>query len=53
MIWQKRNKLTVIENHRHKDTDSINSVQSSLKSHPLWVTLYDNLTCDEGLTSFC
>ena len=23
-----------------KETDSINSVQSSLKSHPVWVTLY-------------
>ena len=30
----------VVRSHEYKETDSINSVQSSLKSHPLWVTLY-------------
>ena len=39
MIWQK-NKFTVLGNHKYKETDSINSLQSSLKAHPLWVTLY-------------
>ena len=34
------NKFTVAGNHKCKDTDSINSVQSSLKSRPLWVTIY-------------
>ena len=32
--------LTVAGNHSFKETGSINSVQSSLNSHPLWVTLY-------------
>ena len=27
-------------NHDYKEPDNINSVQSSLKSHPLWLTLY-------------
>ena len=34
-------KVTVVENRRYKNTDSINPVQSSLKSHTLWVTLYN------------
>ena len=40
MIWQ-RNKFTVVRNREYKETDSMNSVQSSLKPHPLWVTLYN------------
>ena len=39
MIWQ-RNKFTVAGNCEYKETDSIKAVQSYLKSHPLWVTLY-------------
>ena len=30
-------------NHEYKETDSKNSVQSSLKSHPFWLTLYLSL----------
>ena len=37
MIWQ-RKKLTVAGNRVYKETDSIHFVESSLKSHPLWVT---------------
>ena len=40
MIGKERNKFTVGGNHKSKETDSNNSVQSSLNSHPLWVTLY-------------
>ena len=29
------------------EIDRRNSVQSSLKSHPLWVTLYIHITLDE------
>jgi len=43
MIRQKRNKLTLARNHKTKETDRINSVQSSLKSYPLRVTLYIDL----------
>ena len=39
MILKKRNKFGVAENHDYKETDSENSVQSSLKSHPEWVIL--------------
>ena len=39
MISQSDN-FTVAGNHEYKETNGINSVQSSLKSHPLWVTLY-------------
>ena len=34
MILKKRNKFGVAENHDYKETDSENSVQSSLKCHP-------------------
>ena len=34
------NKFRVAGNHEHREIDSINSVQSSLKSYSLWVTLY-------------
>ena len=34
------NKFIVAGNCEYKETDSTNSVQSSLKSHPLWVTLH-------------
>ena len=40
MVWQIKNKIIVAGNHEYKQTKSINLVQSSLKSHPLWVTLY-------------
>ena len=40
IIWQRTNKFTVAGNHEYKETDNINSVKSSLKSHLLWVTLY-------------
>ena len=36
-------KFTVSRNHESQETDNINSVQSSLKSHPLWITLYLDL----------
>ena len=40
MIWQRKNiKFTVAGNHEYKEIDSMSSVHSSLKSHPLWVTL--------------
>ena len=32
--------FTVSGNHKYKETDTINSVQSFLKPHSLWVTLY-------------
>ena len=37
---KERHMLTFAENREYKEADSINSVQSSLKSHSLWVTLY-------------
>ena len=40
MIWQRKNKFTIKVNLEYQETDSTNSVQSSLKSQPLWVTLY-------------
>ena len=39
IIWQ-RTKFTVADNYKYKKKDIINDVQSSLKFHPLWVTLY-------------
>ena len=33
-------RLPVAGNHKYKETDNINSGQSSLEYHPLWVTLY-------------
>ena len=30
----------VAENREYKEADNIDFAQSSLKSHPLWVTLY-------------
>jgi len=32
--------LSYLNNHKYKETDSIHSLQFSLKSYPLWVTLY-------------
>ena len=37
---KERKKFKVSGNHDYKETDSTNSVQSSLKFHPLWVPLY-------------
>ena len=39
MICQGKKMLLVSENHEYNETDSVDSAQSSLKSHPLWVTL--------------
>ena len=40
IIWRsKKNKFSVAGNREYKETDSINFIQSSLKTHPLWVTL--------------
>jgi len=39
---KERNKFKVTGTRKYKETGSINSVQSSLKSHPLWVTLMIN-----------
>ena len=40
LILQRKNKLTAARNHGYKLTDIINSEQSFLKSHPLWVNMY-------------
>ena len=40
MIWQRQKELYSCRDHKYKVTVSINSTQSSLKSHSLWVTLY-------------
>ena len=42
MSWlgKKRQVYTVARNHKYWQTDRKNSLQSSIKSHPLWVTLY-------------
>ena len=40
IINKERIKFTVAGYHKFKKTGNINSVESSLKSHPLWVTLY-------------
>ena len=41
MMRQK--KITVVGNHKYQETGSVNYVESSLKSHHLWVTLYYKL----------
>ena len=41
MIWQ-RKKCIIAGNHEYKKTDGTNSVQSSLKAQPSWVTLYNS-----------
>ena len=43
-IGNERNKFILAGNQKFKETGSINSVQSSLKSHPLRVTLYEVIT---------
>ena len=43
MIWQ-RKKFIVAENNKFKETDKLNSVQSSLRYHPSWVTLFYSKT---------
>ena len=40
IIWQKNNKFLVLMNHKYKEPEDIKCVQSYLKSHLLWVTLY-------------
>ena len=39
MIWRREKQVYVLKDHGYKETDSIYSVQSSLKYHSLWVTL--------------
>jgi len=39
-LGKERNKCTVAENSKYRETDRVNPVKLSLKSHPLWVTLY-------------
>ena len=39
MICKAKIQFIVTDNHECKETISINCVQSSLKSEPLWVTL--------------
>ena len=43
MIWQRKKQVYVEGKSEYKETERINSVQSSLKTHPLWVTLYKSL----------
>ena len=38
-LGEERHKFTVAGNHGYKETDNMNSVQSSLKFHPVQVTL--------------
>ena len=42
MIWKIKKEVffPVSGNHENDETDSVNSVKSSFKSHPLWLTLY-------------
>ena len=37
LFGKERRNSTVARNHHYAETDSLNFVQSSLKSHPLWV----------------
>ena len=37
---KERKKIVVIVIYEYKETESINSVSRTLKSYPLWVTLY-------------
>ena len=39
-VKNNKKKFLVAENHKYNKIEGINSVQSSLKSHPMWVTLY-------------
>ena len=41
-ICSKERKITVEGNHEYRETDDINSIQSFLKFHTLWVTLLFN-----------
>ena len=41
MVWTRKKEVYVVTGkHKLMETDNINYVQSSLKSRPLWVTLY-------------
>ena len=46
MFWQRNELLTGEGNREYEESDSINSVQSSLKSHPFRVTLYIDVESD-------
>ena len=41
MVWTRKKEVYVVTGkHKCMKTDNINYIQSSLKSRPLWVTLY-------------
>ena len=40
VLVQKKKRFIVAGNHEHKETESINSLQSSPKSHRLRIALY-------------
>ena len=42
MIQLRKYKFKVSRNHEYRETDSLFSILSSLKSHSLWVTLHIN-----------
>ena len=45
MILQRKKEVLLAGNHEYKERNSINSVQSSLKSHP--VSLYEQYVCSQ------
>ena len=50
MILERNKQVSVAGNHEYKETVNINSLQSSLKSHPLWVTMELSRTIHKGST---
>ena len=51
MIWQRNTQVySCTGSGEYKETDRIHSVQSSLKSHPLWLTLYIDYPDIKNLT---
>ena len=53
VIWKKKHNFTVARNHEYMETYSMNSVQSSLKSHPLCVRIYIQSTRRQNLIVSC
>ena len=49
-LAKKKRVYMVVKNQKYKEIDSINSEQSSLKSHPLWVTF--NEICNNMHTKY-
>ena len=47
------NKFTVAGNYEYKETENINSAQSSLKSHSLWITLYEMYVLGSEFSLLC